>query len=279
MLSLGYDRWFKTNLIKESYSNITDPFNVIFDIKTPVMDLSFDAAADYTAKLIAEKYKNLHLCLSGGLDSEFVAKVLCRNHIHFTPIIFLPFADSETWYALKFCDENRLEPKILNFPTDSLILAIFKKATKLKVPVDESLVPSIILESIGDPTAKILTGYGEPFNNSKYYEKMGSVLEISDHDFYLNLEYDDLHPGSFLTYTPEVFKAIVRDIDCELDTQTAKSKLYTILPRTKIYTTFKYDKFEMCQRNNYLNNIDLKFHRHQKLKNFRIEKQSLLSML
>ena len=83
--------------------NLTTPFNATFNIQSPVSTMSFNDAADYTANLIAHKYDNLHLCFSGGLDSEYVATVLCRNEIPFTPVILLTPNNAEIWYAFKFC--------------------------------------------------------------------------------------------------------------------------------------------------------------------------------
>ena len=291
MLSLGHQRWLHTNLVAKSFSNVTDPFEVKFDIKTPTLNFDFNSAADYTAKLIADKYVNLHVCLSGGLDSEFVAAVLLRNGIPFVPVIVPTLSSSESWFAFKFCHENKLTPIVFDFSNktksgdsefvmDNLITKACRIATALKVPIEESLIPNIVVELLLDPTAKMLTGYGEPFPNHKHFHQpLGNTMELSDHDYYLNLEYDDLHPGSFFTYTPEIFKAMVKDIDTTANVQIAKAKLYGLPERCKSYSFFESSKSIMGLRSHHIHELYKKFWRDEHLRNVNIDRQTLLSML
>ena len=238
MIALGHNDWFCTNLdetVGVSLDQIENNFKVWFNIDHNIPSLTLDAAADYTAKIIEQRFQNLHLALSGGLDSEYVAKVLLRNKIKFTAVIIKTNDDYEFWYAEKFCQENNIKPIIIDLSADAVeILKLFyKHALILKKPLSIGLSTSILADLL-PIDASIITGYGEPFyNSSNFVEPMGNMLEICDHDFYLNFEYKNKHPSSFFNYTPELFLSMIENIDTSLNTQIAKANLYKVLPRAK----------------------------------------------
>jgi hypothetical protein len=60
------------------------------------------------------------------------------------------------------------------------------------------------------------------------------VLELEGHDYYLELAYKDAHPGAFFSYTPEIFRALITNLNTNVNSQLAKSELYGLLPRPKI---------------------------------------------
>ena len=292
MLKIGHQHWLHTNLEAGSVkNNITDPFAVKFDIKAPVLNLDFNSAADYTAKLIADKYTNLHLCLSGGLDSEFVAVVLLRNQIPFVPVILSTRNNHESWYAFKFCDEHKLTPVVFDFTSsirtadtkfviEDLVIQIIENATTLKIPIDESLIPNIIVKLLLDPTANVLTGYGEPLRMSDHFDDpMGDVFEIWDRDCYLNLEYGDQHPGAFFTFTPEIVRAMITDIDINKNSQIAKSTLYGLQSRSKTFSAFYYINDALGRKNKVYGEINKRFFREEHLKYVNFSRQQLLDML
>ena len=268
--------------------NLTTPFNATFNIQSPVLTMSFNNAADYTANLIADKYDNLHLCFSGGLDSEYVAAVLCRNEIPFTPVIILTPDNSEVWYAFKFCKFNNLTPVVFDFSSKTgltnnfsqILLNAYQIATELKLPVEEALIPNIVSKLLPDSSATVITGCGEPLRMSDHFnDPIGDVFEIWDRDCYLNLEYGNRHPGAFFTFTPEIFKAMITDIDCTLNSQLAKSKLYNLSERAKNYSVFGYHKTTLVYERNQLSDLDKKFSREEHLKYISFSRQQLLTML
>lgn len=240
MIKTGYQGWLELNLEPHSTTNLTEPLSVKFNLDKPVANMSFMDAADYTANLIASRYNNIHVALSGGLDSEFVAKTLLKNNILFTPVIVLTDTNGpEVWYAHKFCAENNLTPKVYDFQgtrTQDLVRRMLAIASHLQVQPTLGLLP-IVLQDLLDNAACILTGYGEPFYNSNTYsEPMGTELEIADHDFVFDLiNSSHRHPGAFLAHTPEIFNALISDIDYSRTTQMAKAELYQVLPRPKTH--------------------------------------------
>lgn len=60
----------------------------------------------------------LMLFLSGGADSEAMAWIFLKNNIQFTPCIIKMTKEMNNFdikFALKFCQDNNLVPKIINF--------------------------------------------------------------------------------------------------------------------------------------------------------------------
>jgi hypothetical protein len=232
-ISLGHDNWLNLDFANVAKST----FDIDFSIKSPIQNLSFQQAADYTANLIKEKYKDLHLCLSGGLDSEFVAKVLLRNNISFKPVILMtPLNTAEVWYAFKLCNTYKLDPIVLDyrnlFVYDKLLKQIYNTSIKINSAPNVSLIPNVIAKIIKG--ADILLGSGESCKICKdYNEPLGEIFEFEKHDFHLDLEFPNRHPGSFFTYTPEIFLTFVKEIDITKNSQEAKAELYGVLTRSK----------------------------------------------
>ena len=236
MTAIGHEGWFNLDLGTVKCPQVKFEFSLTEKVK----DMSFQEAADYSANLINVKYKNLHLCLSGGLDSEFVADVFIRNNISFKPIIVLtPLNQSEAWYAFRFCKINDLNPIILDYrhhiDYNKLLKHILDISLKLRISPNVSLLPNLIARTIKD--VELVTGHVDPFKIPKEYaDTISSIFEIERHDFHLELEYPEKHPGPFFLYTPEIFKSLISEIDTSKNTQEAKSELYNIMTRSKIDT-------------------------------------------
>lgn len=235
MTSIGHNNWLQISLEKGSDTNITVPFHIAY--RALIKPVPFHEAADYTAKLIATKYSNLHLSLSGGLDSEYVAATLLRNNIEFTPVIFSTrYNQEENWYAYKFCADNNITPMVLDYTSfesfEMLLKKLVEHTIELNVPFDQSTLPIIIADQCSGP---LITGYGDAIRYStSYNDPIGPILELEGHDFYLELKYGDAHPGAFFSYTPELFRALITGLNTNVSTQVAKAELYGLLPRPKI---------------------------------------------
>ncbi|MGZ4850083.1 MAG: hypothetical protein ACXV2C_01730 [Candidatus Bathyarchaeia archaeon] len=101
---LNYN-WIQSN-IENIVNGWDDEFKVHFEPYS-FKDMSFQEAAEYTASLINHQYKgNLCVALSGGADSEYVARLLHAMKIPFVPIIiFAPGNRDETYIAEALCVE------------------------------------------------------------------------------------------------------------------------------------------------------------------------------
>ena len=205
--------------------------------------MPFQAAADYTARCLAKKYSKLHLGFSGGLDSEFVGEVFVRNNIPFVPVIInCEMTKNETERAFEWCDSKSITPYIIEYlDNEKLVLDIIRLGHSIQETPGISIFPMIIDEFI--PGADLVTGFGEPFHNG---DIIGDILEIESHDFYL--EANTNHPGAFFSYTPELFFSLIQEVDCTLDTQTAKSNLYGIPNRPKLRQILEFGRYSYASR-------------------------------
>lgn len=79
--------------------------------------LPFHEAALYTARLIQDRYTELpmYLGLTGGADSEYIARLFCKHKIPFTPIVVNSGAvDDDVHFARLLCDELDLRPVVIS---------------------------------------------------------------------------------------------------------------------------------------------------------------------
>ena len=278
VVEIGYQGWIQTSPLS---GNFTSPFDINFNLTRSVQKLSFQDASDYTANLISKKYDKLHLCFSGGLDSEFVAKVLIRNNILFTPIILLTqYNELESWYAYKFCNDNKLTPIILDVRSNdknfSLLKSLLSKSAKLQVAPHPSLISNVIAEML--PNVCLITGSGESINDSvKFDNVVGDTAILYGWSFYLELEYVDQHPGAFFSYTPEIFYSHNNEINKNKNSQIAKSELYVILPRPKFW--YNPLNFNIPEINSLNKNLSKKFHRPNNISCWTMPRAKLLKKL
>ena len=67
----------------------------------------------------AKKQGKIHLCYSGGLDSEYVLAVFRTLGMPITPVIMrTQYNHHETQYAFKYCDENSIKPVVIDLDYD-----------------------------------------------------------------------------------------------------------------------------------------------------------------
>ena len=279
MTSIGHNSWLEISLTKGDSNNFVNEFAPTFNLTAPVSVMTFQTAADYTAKLIASRYADLYLALSGGLDSEFVAEVLLRNSIDFTPVILLaPWNQSEVWYAYKFCQDKKLTPKILDYTGSEQYHAVVKRmvghSVSLQLPVWITTLPLIVAEEIGN--GHLINGSGEIFyDSSSYQEPMGDLFNFVCFNHWLEIEHGAKHPGAFFSYTPEIFRAGIADIDTSKNSQVAKSELYEIAFRPKMHNN-PFGYYPLHKLDVVINNLRNKM---PPIKHCRIQKYDLLHRL
>ena len=238
MTKIGHNGWLQVNIEAKDPNNLMKPLEFTTSHGS-LMELPFKDAADYTAQLISKKYDNIHLLLSGGLDSEFVAHTLIKNDIPFKPVI-LVFKNSlsESWYAFKFCDENNITPIVIDLQdyvnADKFMKTLLQTALKWNIPPVMGLFPLVIADMY--PDAHILNGFGEVFRTSPVYQNQehDDILDLSFNQHSVEVVYGDKHPGAFFTYTPEIVYSSIVEFDYTVNSQVAKSNLYKILQRSKM---------------------------------------------
>jgi len=245
MINVGHNDWLQINLESGNQNNFLTEFKVSFNLQTNVPKLNFLDAAKYTAQLLNKKYgDDLYLFLSGGLDSEFVAKTFLENKLNLNLVLIKTINNqAEFWYAEKFCYDYNVNPVILDFSSindyKKLLIDSFAKANVLKVKPSKSLILNIATQLL-DEKCKFITGYGDPFKvPNGFSEHLNENFQLEAYDFYLDLEN---HPSAFFTYTPEIFRSLIDEICKDKNLQIAKAQLYNILLRAKTDYKF-YDRF------------------------------------
>lgn len=123
--------WIDTNI----YERILVP-NLSFHVRLrpyPFREMTFQDAADYTARRIYETHKKIYVALSGGADSDFVVRCFHRNKIPFEVIIVKTSGNfKELIYAYKTCDELNITPIIINL-NDADYLRIYYEDVVKKI--------------------------------------------------------------------------------------------------------------------------------------------------
>lgn len=113
------NNWFQSNFLNKSAER--------FEVKIvpyPFIPLPFMKAAEHTAKLIQIRYndRQLYLGLSGGADSEFIARLFTRLGIPFAPIIIKSGVNNEdVMNAIDLCAELELTPFVVRRTQDDVV--------------------------------------------------------------------------------------------------------------------------------------------------------------
>lgn len=230
----GYNDWLEIDLDVVKSPGIST-FNIHFRHTDPPQELDFQSAADYTARLIANRYDNLFLGMSGGLDSEFMAEVFYRNQISFTPIIGKTLTNNDHYYALDWCRKHNINPITFDF---SKVQYDFFEAGKNFIKQNHIFGDGINLVLYLNSIAKKNNGnllVGEPEIGQLTSEYDQPITDVFDVYFWqFGMELNGQTPGSFFSYTPEILLAQARELNVELNESSAKADLYQIPYRPKM---------------------------------------------
>jgi len=195
--------WIKDNLHTRLKSTNTD-FNLEF---TPYKfkPSRFETCSEAACIDIANKYDNLYIALSGGLDSEYVLRAFNSCSVSIVPVIVLCDNNTkEASYAFKVCDELKIQPVVIKVSETDLI----------------SSFSSYIKNTING------VGYGASYVMiaAEYVKRIGGTLVTGDHllgdgddiisdnayafsnewDFYINSVFPEVNNINYFLYTPEL---------------------------------------------------------------------------
>lgn len=184
-------------------------------VSRPVMDWSEEL--DNTAKNIRKlTTKPLFLSLSGGIDSEVMARVFLRNNIEFTAIILRHTEKTnlhDVTYADKFCKDHGIRSLIIDFDV--------KNFMNVKIPeyMNSGYNTSwrmfrfqqiYLFELAERLNGTIVLGGGE----QQYFCQDNKLVMEYKSDFYMCLEWlernNKLHFPYFFKQNPEVFAAYMK---------------------------------------------------------------------
>lgn len=261
------NNWFTTNLAERSLDNLV-PFNITMSPYPIDTRFSFHENCNRSALELYETYDKLYVSYSGGLDSEFVLNTFHSLGLPITPIILdTPYNKRELEYAYKYCDNRNIKPVIINLNENETIEKFKEKTLDRGFYALLGGAPLVVCDVVNELGGMLLTGYGDPFTivpGTQPLEAIGlKPLEFSEWDYYLDA-YDPKHPSSFFSYDLGVFHSLIRDISYDTPLQIAKSDLYKLESRSKLfwredfYAIFRELKnSDIKEYNNYASKTDI----------------------
>ena len=196
----------------------------------PFREMSFQDAADYTAKRIYEKNKNIFVALSGGADSDFVVRVFHRNNIPFTPIIVKTSGNfKELIWAYRTCDKLNLTPIILELNDAQYLNIYYEEVIKKIRGYGIYSVPSIHACRYAKEHDGVLI-IGEHMIEGEKENKDGKKTirpEMNEWDCYNEAIIGNEYSIPFFLYTVELTYAMLNAVE-EMPIDMWKCKLYGI---------------------------------------------------
>jgi len=241
------NNWIYSN-IKDRMVDQTNDLKIYFNPQK-FSELCFYDSSKNVAVELANKYDNIYLALSGGLDSEFVLVLFKENKIPIKPII-VEYNDNslESSYAIHMCKKLNISPIIINCP-DDLYINIFKKELCDKFNIyGFRNIPILLclkfIEKNNYNNSVLLTGHDVIDDN---FTTVASKASFVDWDFcYYYLS--KIHCINFFHYTPEIVYSVIKSFDNITDTQEFKANLYNLDYRPKIKPILSQNMQDYCNK-------------------------------
>jgi hypothetical protein len=135
---------------------------------------SFDVEMAVAVRKIAEAAKKpIFVAMSGGLDSELIARIMLQERVTFTPLIVQydnDYNKDDIGYAFDFCRDHNLTPEIVKID----ILSVMSNS--INTPYVVANCPSILAMHIMRYCSRLggmaVTGLGE----QRYQQKDGQIV-------------------------------------------------------------------------------------------------------
>jgi len=206
-------------LLKDNYfrhHGSGDNFSITFDPITTPFGNYFEESKIAAEEVYALKTGNLHLMYSGGMDSEYVINVFLSLGMKVTPVIMRlqpGYNDHDTHYAMKFCQNNKLDYHLINLNYDKFVETQMLDIMERNRVGRYEIAASMWLAKQVDGT--VITGNDPPLLLQRYKEApRGIFLEELEyiHSQFNCWKNDGIYGTPFfLSYTPEMMLAILKE--------------------------------------------------------------------
>ncbi len=174
---------------------------------------AFNEEVAIAAKRIAEKTtKPIYVAMSGGIDSELIARAMIDEKIPFKPVIVQfdhDYNKQDISYAFEFCKTHNLTPEIIQLD----ILAFFEKATETPYILTNCahLMQMHIMRHVFKYGGMTVIGVGE----QRYAQANGTInvpvpLERIAVTHFMHTEQIE-GVSAFYCYTPEIMLCLLRE--------------------------------------------------------------------
>jgi hypothetical protein len=199
--------------------------------------MSFEEASAEVVKKISNKYENIYVPLSGGMDSEYVFNCFYKAQVKFTPVIVnSPANQEEVTFAFKRCEETRTDPVIIEMKEHELLQTYYE----------------LIYKKLGGKGFNSVAAYVA----TKYIKEKNGISIIGEHgydgvnewDFYNDILLGKESSIYFFLYTPEIHFAMVNAYEGQEDHQEFKHNLYKIPKRHKMTYTYSHIGTQLINR-------------------------------
>ena len=215
-----------TSLINRTSENLCD-FSLEI-VPTKFQSKSFSESTENLIKYLNPWKNRLYVAYSGGLDSEYVLKSFNKLDAPITPVMIeTPYNKVEVKWAYNYCKDL----VVIKLTKEEFIHNLKIRTVDRGFPVLLGGLPLIIADFVKSSGGSLITGYGDPFHDK---ENDYTNLAFTEWDYYLDV-YDDSHVSGFFSCNIDMFYWLIKDIDYSLPLQEAKSKLYGLKARPKMY--------------------------------------------
>lgn len=250
--------WYYDNILKLLRKSKDEFFSVTYgQIKNS--NFNFHDSCIDACRIIDCKYSNYYLCISGGVDSQFMAKCFLNVNPNQTALIFnYSFNEEEVDDSKKFCISNNIKYKIIDFD----VLKFWDNdlenwAVKYQCSSPQLNVYSKIADLIDEP---LIFGSGETVlrrdenSNNFYLKEKETVLSL--------YKYQTINkkPGcfGFFQYTPEqIFSYLFeKEIQYLIDFGKVKKILGTQKIKSNVYKKYYNDIFFRKKKTGFENKIN-----------------------
>jgi hypothetical protein len=256
---IGQDNWIKYHFNgNRTRVNPKDNFEVTFT-KKATSTPTFNAACKLVAEELYElnRHQTIFVPMSGGCDSETVADTFMQLKIPFTPIIHevwslglqLTYADS--WWAYRWCKKHNITPVVKHTTTLEMFADVKPLIDKIK---GRKLYPAqniILSEFAVQHGGIVINGQAFPeyypdytleylidiINDSGFFNEDGTKKSgwlLHEDDFYVDMYNPGYHTYNFLSWSPEIVLAYIKERDMSLNSEENKFKIMKKDPRPKI---------------------------------------------
>lgn len=276
---MGYNGWIKYRF-NRNYANpyVDSDMDMYLCPTAPSEVKDIDQVGDSIAAELYETYGNIYVGMSGGIDSEWVAKCFHRQGIPFTPIIYEAnnLNQMDTWWAKKWCAENNLTPLIVKEYQGPFTIGILKLASSmcLRTPGGPYMM-SKLHKYIKDHGGNLVLGAGFPeyfpdpnlgymqtrYRDNKLVNSDGTIKNtgwlLHEADITIQRLIGHDNPcWNFLSWRPEIVLSYI-SMRGQGTSEFNKSKIFKCDPRPKnigIPDQFWNSKFALIEKWNRLAN-------------------------
>jgi hypothetical protein len=253
MSGIGKDQWIKMQFNRNFSNPYLDSDMDAFLVPNGPCELKdIDTVGNEIALELHETYGNIYVAMSGGIDSEWVAKCFLRQNIPFTPIIYEAedLMGADTWWAKKWCSEHNITPIIFKEYLFQFVngLVDISREYICRTPGGPYMM-SRLVEYVKDQGGHLVTGAGFPeifpdpnlsymqgrFLDNKLMNTDGTVKNhgwlLHEADFMLHKVLEG-HPWNFLSWKPDIVLSYI-SIRNQGTTEFNKANIFNCLPRPK----------------------------------------------